>query len=342
MRQVRLITFSALTSNPPQTNNGVAPQSVKAWAEHINGAMALISLRGEDQLKSDIGLRLFYQLRSQILIGCLHRRVPVPEEVMEWSKLAGSYHGEPIFENQLAEILFRFNNWRALNLESFTDYRDPLTNVEAALGFDNELMEWLISFQLHYAFTTMPVETRTEDVFADYYHIYPDIFTAILWQHYRCTRILINEIIVTQIAALYFQISSPSISRPEVNTGSCKDMALPPDFPFANHFYTAHALLTSLTHDICASVPYYLNYHTHGPQWSDREHVPPAGFANLLLWPLFMVGQLQAVSPIMRRWTTQRMMKISEVLGVKQIGMIGKLLAEGEQLTILDKPVRVR
>ena len=300
--------------------------------------MALVVLRGEDQLKTDMGLRLFYQLRSQIIIGCLHRRVAVPDSVMKWSKLARENYGEPARESDLADILVRFNNFRALEMDSFQDYRDPFRVVEALLDFDNQLAQWLATFRLDCAFTTVPVEARTEDVFADYYHIYPDIFTAILWQHYRCTRILVNEIIVTQIAALFYQLSTPLDFQLDVNTGNCKDMALPPDFPFANNFYASHAMLTSLTHDICASVPYYLNYHIHGSAWSDREHSPPAGCGNLLLWPLYMVGQLHAVSPLMRKWVVGRMAKISEVLGITQIGLIGKLIDDGQELTILDRP----
>lgn len=304
--------------------------------------MALISLRGQDQLTTPIGLRLFYQLRSQILIGCLHRRVPVPENVVGWSRLAQKYHHEPIPENQLADILFRFNNWRANAMTSFTDYRDPLKNVETALNFDAELMEWLIMFQLQYAYTTKSIEKRTDAVFADYYHIYPEIFTAIIWQHFRSTRILVNEIVVTQIASMYYQNKSPSPSTnqpPHVDTRSSKDISLPPGFPFASNFYAAHTLLTTLTHDICASVPYFLNYHIHGDDWDNPEHPPPAALGNVLLWPLFMVGQLAATSPLMKTWVIDRMHKISEVMGVKQLGMIGRMLRKGEELVLEDGPV---
>ena len=326
-----------------QTNTGIKAQSIKAWSEHIRGAMALISLRGEDQLKTPTGLRLFYQLRSQILIGCLHRRVPVPENVVAWSKLAQVYHDEPIPENQLADILFRFNNWRATTLTSFEDYRDPLKNVETALNFDAELMEWLIMFQLQYAFTTVPVEKRTEDVFADYYHIYPDIFSAIIWSHFRSTRILVNEIVVTQIAALYYQTSYPTLGAQfHVNTASSQNVSLPPDFPFASNFYASHALLTTLSHDLCASVPFFLKYHIYGSDWANPEHPPPAAYGNMLLWPLYMVGQLQATSPLMRTWVIDRMKKISQVTGVKQLGMVGSLLKSGKLLELQDKPVRGR
>lgn len=35
------------------------------WADHIEGAMALIKLRGSEQLRSPVGLELFTQLRGQ-------------------------------------------------------------------------------------------------------------------------------------------------------------------------------------------------------------------------------------------------------------------------------------
>ena len=321
-----------------QVNNGVVQQSVKAWSEHINGAMALVTLRGKEQLESEIGLKLFYHLRTQILIGCLHRRVAVPENVIQWSELACAQNPQSTPENQLVDILFRFNNWRANKLNSFTDYRDPFKTIEVALDFDNEMAEWLILYQLDYAFTCASVQTKTDDVFADYYHVYPDVFTASVWQHFRCVRIIINEIIVTQIAALYYQnLDSPGSPPTKVDTASSKDVSLPPDFPFAKNFYASQALITSITHDICAAVPYYLNYHIYGSDWSNPEHPPPAGNGNLLLWPLFCVGQLQVVSPLMRTWAVQRMRKISEVMGVKQVGMVGDLIGEGIQLTVLDK-----
>ena len=270
---------------------------------------------------------------------------PFPQ-VVEWSRLAHASHNvdsESAPENQLSEIICRFNNFRATDLRSFTDYNDPLRNVEIALGFDAELKEWLINFEVQYAFTTVPVEYKCDDIFSDFYHIYPSIFTAIIWNHYRCCRILANEIIVTQIAALYYQTTHSSASVPPgVDTGSSKNVALPPNFPFANNFYASHALLTSLSHDICASVPYYLHFHIHGTRWDKVQPPPAAAKGNLLLWPLFMVGQLQAVSPIMRKWVVERMRKVTEVMGVKQAGMIASYLGRGEELTILDRPSGVR
>lgn len=44
-------------------------ESLKSWAKHIVGAAALIQIRGQDQMQSDVGRRLFRFLRAQIVGG---------------------------------------------------------------------------------------------------------------------------------------------------------------------------------------------------------------------------------------------------------------------------------
>jgi len=38
-----------------------------SWTKHINGAAALLALRGKQQLKTPIGRQLFVHLRSQVV-----------------------------------------------------------------------------------------------------------------------------------------------------------------------------------------------------------------------------------------------------------------------------------
>lgn len=42
-------------------------RSMESWTQHIDGAAALLELRGEDQFQHQFGLRLFIQLRGQIV-----------------------------------------------------------------------------------------------------------------------------------------------------------------------------------------------------------------------------------------------------------------------------------
>jgi hypothetical protein len=44
-----------------------APQSMKAWTSHVEGAAELLRLRGLEQFQHRIGLNMFFQLRAQIV-----------------------------------------------------------------------------------------------------------------------------------------------------------------------------------------------------------------------------------------------------------------------------------
>jgi len=52
--------------------SGFNQRSLKAWAEHIHGAAALVNVRGCEQLRSREGFRLFNQVTSGLLMSCIH------------------------------------------------------------------------------------------------------------------------------------------------------------------------------------------------------------------------------------------------------------------------------
>lgn len=64
--------------------------SMKAWGQHINGAAALLLLRGHAQFATQIGTALFAQAASHLLISCLQKDVCVPPKIGELSDKAFS------------------------------------------------------------------------------------------------------------------------------------------------------------------------------------------------------------------------------------------------------------
>jgi hypothetical protein len=50
-----------------QTNTCCSRQSMQSWSKHVNGAAALLRLRGKTQLQTSIGHHLFVHLRSQVV-----------------------------------------------------------------------------------------------------------------------------------------------------------------------------------------------------------------------------------------------------------------------------------
>ena len=50
-----------------QTNTCSGPQSMKSWTKHINGAAALVRLRGKEQLSRPNARHIFVHLRTQMV-----------------------------------------------------------------------------------------------------------------------------------------------------------------------------------------------------------------------------------------------------------------------------------
>lgn len=53
--------------NISQVNTCNSRQSMESWTKHVNGAAALVNLRGKQQLQSPIGHQLFVNLRGQVV-----------------------------------------------------------------------------------------------------------------------------------------------------------------------------------------------------------------------------------------------------------------------------------
>lgn len=51
----------------PQVITSRSIMSIEKWTNHIKGAAALLELRGPEHLQSEEGLKLFVQLRFQIV-----------------------------------------------------------------------------------------------------------------------------------------------------------------------------------------------------------------------------------------------------------------------------------
>jgi len=80
---------------------------------HLNGAIALVKLRGEKQFKDPVGLCMFLHLNSNVLSSCLRRGVEVPEEFIAIRKLVGRLMHPDDLEWQLSELVVQFAALRA-------------------------------------------------------------------------------------------------------------------------------------------------------------------------------------------------------------------------------------
>ncbi|MCJ1434236.1 hypothetical protein MMC27_003603 [Xylographa pallens] len=298
-----------------ETNTCTSPRSMQSWTQHICGAVQLLRLRGKEQLQTRIGHQLFVQIRSQVIINCMQRHALVPNDIVEWSLYAMAYEtaGE-IIQSTLSFIIIKFCNLRA-GMDSFHDFSDSARVVSVAFDIDAELADWAACCPEQYVYNTVTIQSRSESVFSDYYHTYDSIWTAWTWNSYRSVRILLNDMLLQQLAHLS-QYPSNFQEPHEYST-----------LRYETQILRCKSLLVQLTQDICASVPFYLGYYNQQDSLVSNQVTPAAAGGNLLLWPLYTAACTNVVSDMMRSWVIGRLHYIAEAMGIRQATALAHLLS---------------
>jgi hypothetical protein len=66
------------------------------WLNHVKGATALLELRGEEQLDSELGRNLFIQARTYIIASCYQTRSSIPDIVVQLSQRCRDRNADPV------------------------------------------------------------------------------------------------------------------------------------------------------------------------------------------------------------------------------------------------------
>ena len=139
----------------------------------------------------------------------------VPGSLLECTKLDLLPGIKDALGNKLILIIGNLSNLRA-NIHTQV-LSHPQEIVSAACTIEADLIAWLAALPPDFTYsshTLMPMdrsfERRCHGIrpYNGEYHIYPDIWSPSCWNHYRCARILVSEIILSHVHKL--SNSSPS------------------------------------------------------------------------------------------------------------------------------------
>ncbi|KAH8429773.1 Zn(II)2Cys6 transcription factor [Aspergillus melleus] len=293
-----------------------APQSIEGWTNHIGGAAALLEYRGFGQLRSEAGIRLFLHLRYQIIISCLQRDVRVPGTLLETTKLDLFPQLKEILGNKLILIIGKLSNLRADIHTRAID--NPQKILAAACAIEADLIAWLVALPADFTYSThtlMPLDRSFERrchglrPLNNEYHLYPDIWAPSCWNHYRCARIMVSEIILSHTHQLS---SNPAAYLSE---------------DFRLHCKTLRSTIRRLGVDICRSVPFHLGVF-NAEALPDTPILPRESYIGglMLLWPLFIAGMVEGPTHPQRQWAIQCLDVIGHSWGLDQALAIMDLL----------------
>lgn len=291
--------------------------SLEAWAHHIQGAAALIRLRGHDQTQTREGCELFLQATSGLLNACMQRQLPLPEGIIEMtekiysSKVFGDVTPEQIATCSLRLAFMKFNQFRAsLGADSTIDVESASIQALAidrtiALISSNPPTEW--QYEMHFT------ETASRDiVFEGRYHVYPSIRAATIWNHLRGARCLIH------ISILKLLLLDRSRLFPTLNMES-----------YMSQLRSSIDVIRKLQFEILASVPHALGFVKRtdfGGYEITKTHGTRAGDGYFVMWSLFTVGVNVVKSRGVEEYCIRWLKFVGEEMGVQQALVLARAI----------------
>lgn len=236
------------------------------------------------------------------LIGCLEGNRSVPQAMIQTFKpfWVSQSHDE-IVACELAEIASHFVDVRASLLAKDSVGRGE--NIVIALDIEHALVQWQAGLPSSRSFATISSADRNE-TFNVQTHVYPNLWTAKVWNFYKAIRIMVNDILLHHLTALDV---TPAHEEQQIK---------------------CLATISQMAADICASVAFHLQYYSFGTELP----LPKASPVFNLLLPLNIAGSSVGTSEALHDWLVRTLQHIGDALGIRMASSLAtKLTMEKEQ-----------
>jgi hypothetical protein len=304
-----------------ETVTGTNQKSLKAWADHIFGASALLRLRGRKQIYSYDGRQLFFQTVSMLMITSIQQSLPLPDYIMEWTREAKSLLNAPNLALICQEVMMEFTMLNA-NICRGT-LSDPEIILTRCLGLDRMMEEGFTLPPPGWEYETILTDAEPELIYNGRYDVYHSHWVTQMWNGMRCHRCLLHERIRKTLLE-GFSSKPPLFTSPSYTT------------LLQHSTDTMHTLQA----DILATVPQHLGYtswHQRIPPSSslDQPWKPSRDPANPLmhmsgpyfvLWPLWYAGIMDIASEATQRYVVRNLLLVGRELGLQQAVVLADVI----------------
>jgi hypothetical protein len=318
-------------------------RSISAWAKHVDGACALLNLRGREQFRGNLGRRLFHQFYGVIMLVALETGRPVHQGIHDLYQVMTptsdySIHGRA-WTTRLVDVMHAGIN---LNRDQNTD---PKTMVTNAMNLDREMDEIKALMPSVWDFEVFHLEQPSHHLYGNIYHVYLDPWIAQMWNNVKSCRLCLFKIIRENLNKGWMQHDPPLFSQEEYE--SIKS--------------TAEEISRSTAAAIVASVPQitgmipFPDLGTVRRRASDpnvsisipaHEVHPPGTFIDAarsthmlhLIWPLYAAAGLDLMPGDMRQWSIDILLYVALRIGNRQAVVLAEELKEVQRTGVFTTP----
>lgn len=301
------------------------PRNKTLWTSHVNGAFALVSLRGLDHFQDPFQFRFLERLSSTSIVSCIVSGSPVPDELVAIRAYIRDHLHMEDSTRQLSDLIVRYANGQS-------NIRRGIVSKAEFIGESIELDVSLRALDLglppSWQFSTTILDHKSARTFDLYFDSYPHRNICQARNFIRIFRIFLNESLIE-----YYSASSLDDSH----------LAL---------IGVAHDSIKGLTREICSSVPQYVDCDDaarqrlptpENPELSDqtRAHIldscsQGAGHPHTpdhqadcysLIFSLYVAGRSNA-GPDVRTWVIKQLHFISNHFYIRNAEVVAQILEE--------------
>jgi hypothetical protein len=317
-------------------------RSIQGWVKHVDGACALLNLRGKQQFESDVGRRLFHQFYGVILLVALETGKPVHPGMHDLYRAMTPSSDYSIHGRASTRLIDVLHSSIQLNQDQDTE---PKTMVHTAMSLDRELNEIHTHMPSIWNYETVILEQPSPHIYGNMYRIYLDPWIAQMWNNISSCRICLFKIIRENLNKGRMQYDPPLFSKEEYDSIRASAEA--------TSRATAAAIVASVP-QITGMIPF------PDPETAKRratepmnaepspryELCPPGTYIHTklsthmvhLIWPLYAAGGLDLMSSEMRQWTIDILHYVALRIGNRQAVVLADELETIERTGVFTTP----
>ena len=283
-------------------------QCSEAWMSHVNGALALIDLRGHDRLVTRIGARLSTKLVTNLIVSCVSASLEVPSGLIKLR-----YDLEPLLDKsdpkwRLTGLVTKYANFRAAVRGNTLSNDDIVTE---AIRIDQGFILLAQDMPNSWNYEREHLEKPSTSVLEQHFDIYPDHYICQTWNVLRVIRIMLNDLVrksSTRSAVTHAEVS-PNRYKSEVAT----------------------ITIDSIAYEICASVPQFTRYPTVYPSDSLALSIRRLQ-CYTLLFPLYVAASKASPSTDIKQWILNQLDYLSSTFGIRNSALVAEFLRKAPEM----------
>lgn len=308
--------------------------TITAWGNHVDGAVALTKLRGTAQFADPTSHAIFRAVRTMMITSCVQRSKPIDSFPSDAGWIGSGSLSEENAANRLTLICIDLPNLRARANSLTTTPYTPEHASEAAqiLSFaqtvDGNLEEWyrtLPSEWKHRIIGVVSERIAPEDLalaekWPGEQHVYHDVPLASVMNDYRVCRIFCRRVIMACVEWL-------SLGR----GAGLEDGAVWRDEDGARE--RSVWVIQQMVDEISACVPFHMSYDLQplAKEMGQEQNAAEAFGGYSLVWPLYVSANAESVPQDQRDWLFGRLSVIGTKFGLSSAQIL--VLARRHVLT---------